>query len=64
MSVETHCSYLTQAKTATLPSLGLTFPALQGQQVAFVVQRCDDHMDEVELALPRQEENPPGMSMC
>lgn len=32
MSVETHCSYLTQAKTATpAPSLGLTFPALQGQ---------------------------------
>lgn len=31
MSVETHCSYLTQAKSATLPSLDLTFPALQGQ---------------------------------
>lgn len=31
MSVETQCSYPAQAKTATLPSLGLTFPALQGQ---------------------------------
>lgn len=52
MSVETQCSYLTQANYYPTQPGPLTFPALQGQQVAFVVQRCDDHMDKVELALP------------
>lgn len=52
MSVETQCSYLTQANYYPTQPGPLTFPALQGQQVAFVVQRCDDHMNKVELALP------------
>lgn len=44
---------------ATLPALSLTFPALQRHQVALVVQGGDDHMDEVELALPRQQQGSP-----
>ena len=34
------------------PAPGLTFPALQGHQVALVVQGADNHVNEVELALP------------
>lgn len=36
------------------PGRTLTFPALQRHQVALVVQRGDNHVNKVELALPAQ----------
>ena len=43
----------------TPSALGLTFPALQGHQVALIVQGGDDQVDEVELALPGREQRSP-----